>query len=277
MSEKAKKSGETTVDTPPTAQEILTAELAGQVFAGRPERLVDVALGMVPLPPEHARAAMTSVTETLAALALADTPEAPSPAVKARIVKTLAARAKGGKRALLVVDMLNDHLTPGLPLEVPRAREIVGALAKRIDRARSAKMPIVYVCDAHEPGDTDLEAWAVHNLAGSHGAEVWPELAPKPGDLVVHKPTYSAFQRSNLQAVLEDLKVDTLVMTGCSTELGLLATATDALQRGYAIEMPPDTQAGMSEASEKMALGLLHVMPPYGPARQELLARVRAA
>ncbi len=277
MTDSRKKEPEAETDVPATAQETLVAELASQVFAGRPERLVDAVVAQVPLAPEQARAAMTSVTETLAALALADAPEAPSATVKERLKKTLAAKARSTRRALLVMDMLNDHLTPGRPLEVPRAREIVPALMAKLEAARKDKMPVVYVCDVHEPDDSDFDEWAVHNLRGSEGAEVWPALAPKPGDLVVEKPTYSAFSRSSLQTKLEELAVDTLVITGCATELGMLATATDALQRGFAVEMPPDTQAGMGEASEKMTLGLLHVMRPYGPARAELLARLRSA
>lgn len=273
MTDSRKKEPETEV--PATAQETLVAELAGQVFAGRPERLLDVVVAQVPLAPEQARAVMTSVTETLAALALADAPIAPPASVKERLKKTLAAKAHPTRRALLVLDMLNDHLTPGRALEVPRARDIVPALMAKLEAAREEKMPVVYVCDVHEPDDSDFDAWTVHNLRGTEGAAVWPALAPKPGDLVIEKPTYSAFSRSSLQARLEELRVDTLVMTGCATELGMLATATDALQRGFAIEIPPATQAGMSEASEQMALGLLHVMRPYGPARAELLARLR--
>jgi nicotinamidase-related amidase len=103
---------------------------------------------------------------------------------------------------------------------------------------------------------------------------VWPSLAPLPTDRIVRKPTYSGFANSNLQSVLEDLQVDTLVLTGCLTEIGLLATGTDALQRGYAVEVPPDTQAGTSPESEQLALTILRALPPYGPSRQALLGRV---
>lgn len=250
----------------------LTVELASQLLSGRPERIIDVALSQLPQA-DHAKKELTRVTDTLAALALAARSSGPTPKLAARIQKTLAARAHQPKRALLVIDMLNDHLTPGRPLEVPRARAVVPALKKRIEEARKAKMPVVFVCDRHEPDDSDLESWAVHNVRGTEGAEIWPELAPKSGDAIVPKPTYSAFTRSDLEATLRKLGVDTLVLTGCATELGMLATATDALQRGYAVEIPPDTQAGMAEATERVAMMLVQIMPPYGPARAELLKR----
>jgi nicotinamidase/pyrazinamidase len=263
-------------------QEELTSEISAQILSGRPQRLLDMAIAQLPIPPDVAAREVAMVNEALAAFALSpdfvDTNARPSAGLRDRILKTLSTRTKTepNRRALLVIDMLNDHLTPGRPLEVPRARAIIPALEARIQAARKASMPIVYICDQHEPNDTDMEEWAVHNVRGTEGANVWPTLAPKPGDRVVHKPTYSAFTRSDLAAVLKDLKVDTLVMTGCSTELGMLATATDALQRGYAIEIPRDTQAGMIEASEQMALVMLSVMPPYGPAREQLLAQLAA-
>jgi nicotinamidase-related amidase len=164
-----------------------------------------------------------------------------------------------------VLDMINDHLTPGRPLEVPRARAIVPALAERLAAARFDAVPVIYACDRHEDDDPDLAVWPAHALAGTSGAEVWPALAPEPGDRVVAKPTYSAFHRSDLAAALEAVDADALVLTGCATELGLMATAIDALQRGYVVTVPPECQAGSSLLAEQMALLTLAAMPPYDP------------
>lgn len=268
--------------------EALAVELSAQLMSGRPQRLLDLAIAQLPIPPEVARHEVAGVTEALATLAFLapaaeknEPPLQPSKGLRDRIMKTLSAKMQTAtppaRRALLVIDMLNDHLLPGRPLEVPRAREIIPALEARIEAARKDNMPVVYICDRHEPDDTDLDEWAVHNVRGTEGAEVWPSLAPKPGDRVVNKSTYSAFTGSDLAHVLDDLKIDTLVLSGCSTELGMLATATDALQRGYAIEIPRDTQAGMIEASEQMALVMLSIMPPYLPARAKLLQELHVS
>ncbi len=249
------------------------AELLAVVVSGRPDPFVDV--GLANAPPE-VRAELAHVREALASLALAETPAKPSPELRERIRRSLAERATSPRRALLVVDMQNDHLSPGRPLEVPRARDIVPALAARIEAARRDAMPVIYVVDEHDPNDSDLDSWGAHNIRATVGAEVWPPLAPAPGDRIVSKPTYSAFTRSTLGSVLADMRVDTLVIAGCLTEIGLLATATDALQRGYAVEIPSDTQAGATELSEQVALGIVRLLAPYGPARQALLAAARA-
>lgn len=140
--------------------------------------------------------------------------------------------------------------------------------------ARSQGIPVVYIVDEHEADAPDLALWGVHAVAGSGGNDIWPEVAPEPGDRIVKKHTYSAFSGSTLQSVLDELRCDSLILGGCLTEVGIKATATDALQRGYAIDVPVTTQAGISAMTEQITLGLLQVMPPYGAARKELLARV---
>jgi hypothetical protein len=53
-----------------------------------------------------------------------------------------------------------------------------------------------------------------------------------------------------------------------------MATATDALHRGFAVEVPADSQAGTSEAGELVTMGILAGLVPYAPARKARLARV---
>jgi nicotinamidase-related amidase len=252
------------------------ADLVEFFLQGRPDHIVSGVLGGQPV---EARRAATVMQDTLAALALVEDPIPAPPDLRARVVASFAQRRKSAneRQAILVIDMLNDHLTPGGSLEIPRAREIVPAIAARLDAARLAGVPVVYVCDEHDPDDPDLNQWTTHNVRGTKGAEVWPALAPKPGDHVVHKSTYSSFTDSNLGKVLDDLRVETLVVTGCVTEIGLIATAMDALQRGFAVEIPPDSQAGASAEAEGAALAILSVMPPYGAARRARLARVASS
>jgi len=253
------------------------AELIAAVLAGRQERIVETVLASEP--PET-RAAFAAVTQAIAAIGLAAEPMAPSAGLRSRVLASARARIeKPARKAVLVIDMLNDHLRPGGPAEVPRARAIVPALQARLETARGEGVPVVYVVDEHDPSDEDLsavEGWGAHNIRGSEGAEVWPELAPKDRDRVVKKATYSAFTGSELAKVLDELKVDTLVFTGCLTEIGVLATATEALQRGFAVEVPPDSQAGANEITERVAMGVLAIMPPYGPARRARLEALAA-
>jgi nicotinamidase-related amidase len=246
-------------------------ELLHFALLARPERVDDGILALLP-PPQAAAVRQTRAAVGYLGRALES--DVPSPDLKKRLLHTL--EHTSANRALLVVDMINDHLMPGSTLEVPRAREIIPALQQRIADARRSGIPIVYVLDEHEPDDSDLEEWGTHAVRGSVGAEVWSDIAPREGDRIVRKPSYSAFFQSNLEPLLDELGIDTLVLTGCLTEMGLLQTAGDALQRGYAVELPPDSQAGSCVEAEMVALSTVRAMAPFGPARAARLERLAA-
>jgi nicotinamidase-related amidase len=231
------------------------------LLARTPTRIVEA---MVAGNAEDA-ADLAACRETMVDLALTAPPVAPSAAARARLLAARPRPRRPQRPVLVVLDMIQDHLTPGSPLEVPRAALIVPALQRRLAAERARRTPIIFVCDAHAPDDPDFDEWPVHAIAGSAGADVWPDLGPAPGDHVVRKPTYSAFTRSSLGALLADLGADEIILTGCATELGLSVTATDALQRGFVVTIPPECQAGVSPMAEGFALLTLSTMPPYDP------------
>jgi nicotinamidase-related amidase len=235
-----------------------------------PDRLAAVASAQLDV---ETRAEVARIQAQIAALGVLGGDERPSDDLRRRL---LASAARPSRKAVLVIDMVCDHLTPGSLLEVPRARAIVPALAARLDQARASGIPVVYVLDEHEPDDPDLDDWGTHNVRGSPGAQVWPELAPKPGDRVVTKPSYSGFYRSKLLETLDELKVDSIVLTGCLTEVHLQATAMDAMHHGFVIEVPQDGQAGLSPELEQAALSVMKLLVPYAPARKERLAKLAA-
>ncbi|MDB4929623.1 MAG: Nicotinamidase [Myxococcaceae bacterium] len=237
----------------PTLQSIID-----RILAATPARAVDAALGAR----GEMLAEVDAVRESVASLALALAPVAPSPAVRDRLAAALAALPDfTPKTAVVVVDMLNDHLTPGRPLEVARARGIVPAMRRRLAAARAAGEPVIYLCDHHEPGDPDLLNWPDHNLDDPR-ASVWPEVAPEADDLVLTHRHYSCFSETALDATLRAAGVNTVEITGCITEIHLYATAIDALQRGYRVRVPAALQAGSSEAVEQVILGTLSVLRP---------------
>jgi nicotinamidase-related amidase len=231
------------------------------LLARAPTRIVDALAGLNP----DDTADLVECRELMVELALTAPPVAPSSALRERLLAARPRPQRPQRPVLIVLDMIQDHLTPGSPVEVPRAAIIVPALKTRIAAERARHTPIIYVCDTHEPDDPDFEDWPVHALAGTAGADVWPELGPEPNDHVVRKPTYSAFTRSNLGPLLDELGADEIILTGCATELGLSVTASDALQRGFVVTIPPDCQAGVSPMAEGLAMLTLSTMPPYDP------------
>lgn len=239
----------------------LRTRLFGLLLQRTPDRVIDA---MFATSPEDAEA-VPELREALALAALDAPPLAPSAGLKARLLASKPRVRRPEHPVVLVLDMIQDHLTPGKPLEVPRALAIVPDLKRHLEEWRAAKIPIVYVCDTHPPGDPDFLDWPIHAVEGTPGADVWPEIAPKEGEPVVRKRTYSAFTGSVLEKTLDDLHADKIILTGCLTEIGMKATAVDALQRGYVVTIPEDCQAGSSELAEKGTLLTLATMPPYDP------------
>ncbi len=235
--------------------------LLEMLLAGTPDRVINV---LAAASPEDATD-LAELRESLALEALTAPPATPSKALRERLLATRPRVRRPKRPVLLVVDMIQDHLTPGKPLEVPRARDVVPALRKRLEEARSAGIPVIFVCDTHSPDDPDFDAWPVHALEGTPGADPWPELGVEPSDHLVRKRTYSAFTGSTLGPLLDELGADQIILTGCATEIGLAATATDALQRGFVVTIPPDSQAGTSAIGEQVTLLSLSAMPPYDP------------
>ncbi len=159
-------------------------------------------------------------------------------------------------RVLLVVDMLEDFVRRGAPLEVPRTRAIMPALKRRIARARRAGEPVVYVCDSHRKNDPEFArmGWPPHAVAGTQGAGIVSEVSPEPGDVVVEKKSYSAFHRTNLQAVLRRLGAREIALAGCVTNICILYTAYEAAVRGYAVTVDEALAAGLDDAAHAFAL-----------------------
>lgn len=168
------------------------------------------------------------------------------------------------EKALLVIDMLNDFVQKGAPLEVPGARDIVPPIKKQIDAAHQEGTPVIYLCDAHAPNDPEFRVWPPHAVKGSPGAQVVAELSPQKKDLIVLKTTYSGFHRTNLESLLHKLKPKKIIATGVCTEICVLYTTADAFMRGYDVEVPSTCVAGLTPEGHEFALKQMReVLKPY--------------
>ena len=163
------------------------------------------------------------------------------------------------KEALLVVDMLNDFVLPGAPLEVPETRTVIKTIRREIDAAHAAGRPVIYLCDTHAPDDREFGkfGWPPHAVAGTRGAEIVDELKPRPEDIVVPKTTYSGFFGTALESILKKLEVDSLRLTGCVTHICILFTASDAVLRDYTVTVVKDCVAGIAKEDHDAALRIM--------------------
>lgn len=158
------------------------------------------------------------------------------------------------KKALLVVDMLNDFVDERGALPVPKAKNIILPIKNLIDYFRSHKRPVIYVCDNHLEDDPEFEVWGRHAVRGSSGANVIDELKPLPSDPIIYKRRFSGFFGTELDLLLREKEIKKLIITGVLTNICVLYTASDAYQLGYKVIVPKDCVAAVDEDMHKFAL-----------------------
>lgn len=160
------------------------------------------------------------------------------------------------KVAMIIVDMINDFVT-GV-FKSRRAAKIVPNIRRLVEAARKQKMPIIYATDAHLPhADSEFKIWEQHAVKGTWGAQIVEELKPKKGDHHVPKRKYSAFQGTDLDQLLRELQIDTLILTGVVTDICIQHTAADAFFKGYRIIVPKDCVEAADASTQKAAIKYL--------------------
>ncbi len=165
------------------------------------------------------------------------------------------------KPAILVVDMLNDFVTGALTCD--RGKAIVPATAELLDAARAAGVPVIFCNDAHIKGiDRELKLWGDHAIAGTPGAQVIPELKVSDKDYVVPKRRYSGFFQTDLDILLTELGVRTVVMTGLHTHMCVRHTSADAYCLGYDVVVAKEATNSFTE--EDYLNGLAYLKTCYG-------------
>ncbi|PJE73293.1 MAG: nicotinamidase [Candidatus Tagabacteria bacterium CG10_big_fil_rev_8_21_14_0_10_40_13] len=159
------------------------------------------------------------------------------------------------KKAVIVIDMLEDFVFGSLANK--RAEAIISPLKKLLAYARKKHWLVVYVNDAHLPGDPEEKVWGVHALAGTPGAQVIKTLKPQKGDVILPKRTYSSFYETGLDLLLRQNGVTTIIITGQHTHICVRHTSADAFARNYDIIIPRDCVESFTQEDHEKGLEYL--------------------
>lgn len=153
------------------------------------------------------------------------------------------------KTGLVVIDMLNDFVDGCLAN--PAAAGIIGPVKSLVDAARAREdWVVVYSNDAHKPGDLEFKVFGEHAVAGSSGAAVIDDIAPKDGDEIINKRYYSTFTETDMDSVCKVHGLDRLVIVGQHTDCCVRHTSYDAYVRGLEVVVPSDATAVFEPLSE---------------------------
>ncbi len=178
-------------------------------------------------------------------------------------------RIEAKRTAMIVIDMQYYFMGAGYPGEAPMAREIVPNINRLASAVRAAGGRVIWVQNSSKGTD---ETWTVlhdHLLSPAQkekrleqmnevheGYQIWPTLEVKAEDDRIIKKRYSAFIRgsSPIEELLNRHGIDTILMTGVSTNVCCESSARDAMMLDFKVAMVSDACAASSDAFHQASL-----------------------
>jgi ureidoacrylate peracid hydrolase len=176
----------------------------------------------------------------------------------------------GPRTALLVVDMQNYFMTEPYQAACPVAQKIVVNINRLAKAIRKVGGKVIWIQNlatwesekswsaikemyTSDKAKTRWESMQ-HN---AHGFQLWPELDLQVNDERVIKRRYSAFIQgsSNIENVLRDNEIETIIVTGVATNACCESTARDAMMLNYRSLMVSDACAAATDGEHAATLG----------------------
>ncbi|HEY4922387.1 MAG TPA: isochorismatase family cysteine hydrolase [Xanthobacteraceae bacterium] len=159
------------------------------------------------------------------------------------------------RSALVIIDMQRDFLEPGgfgaaLGNDVTRLQSAVAPCRAVLAAARAHGMLVIHTREGHRPDLTDAPRHKVERgdpamrigapgpmgrilVRGEPGHDIIAELYPQAGEPVIDKPGKGAFYQTDLDLMLRNRGIDTLLVCGVTTEVCVNTTVREANDRGY--------------------------------------------
>lgn len=157
--------------------------------------------------------------------------------------------------ALLIIDMQRDFVEPGgfgemLGNDVTSLRRAIAPTRRVLDAVRARGMMVIHTREGHRPDLSDLPptkkargrlACGIGDVGpmgrvlirGEPGHQIIPELAPQPGEPVVDKPGKGSFYATDLELILRERGIRSLIVTGVTAEVCVHTTVREANDRGF--------------------------------------------
>jgi nicotinamidase-related amidase len=164
--------------------------------------------------------------------------------------------------ALVVIDMQRDFLLPGgfgalLGNDVSMLTKVIEPLQTVLDAARALGMLVIHTREGHRPDMSDCPPAKVARghldtpigaegpfgrvlIRGEEGHGIIEELAPADGEVVLDKPGKGAFYATDLELLLRNAQITSLIVTGVTTEVCVHTTVREANDRGFECLVPSD-------------------------------------
>jgi maleamate amidohydrolase len=166
----------------------------------------------------------------------------------------------GERPALIVIDMLKGFTDPAMPLGADLDSQIE-AQQPLIAVAHERGIPVIFSTVIYEDADfKDAGLWVLKMKgsrslkAGTPAVEIDPRLDMRPTDSLLVKKYASCFFGTDLVPRLNSQRIDTLIVTGCTTSGCVRATAVDSLQNGFRPMVVREAVGDRSQAAHDQSL-----------------------
>jgi nicotinamidase-related amidase len=183
------------------------------------------------------------------------------------------------RTALLIIDMQRDFLEPGgfgesLGNEVARLQVAVKPCKALLEVARAQKMLIIHTREGHRADMSDAPPAKVARgtpstrigaqgpmgrilIRGEFGHDIIAALTPQDGEPIIDKPGKGSFYATDLQLILANRCIDTLIVCGVTTEVCVHTTVREANDRGLRCLVPRDCCASYFPEFHEVALRMI--------------------
>ncbi|AKO90703.1 cysteine hydrolase family protein [Priestia filamentosa] len=158
--------------------------------------------------------------------------------------------------ALIIIDMINDfQFELGQEL-AQQAQTIVPYITMLKEICYKKEIPVIYINDHYNLWQANLDV-ILKNCHNKRSSQILQKIKPKEDDFFLIKPKHSIFYGTALNVLLEELSVESLILTGIAGNICVLFSANDAYMRKYPLFIPSDCIASNVEEDNIFALRMM--------------------
>jgi len=183
------------------------------------------------------------------------------------------------RTALIIIDMQRDFLEPGgfaatLGNDITLLRAAVEPCRAVLATARGAGLLVIHTREGHRPDLSDVPPLKIERgdqamrmgapgpmgrflIRGEFGHDIIADLYPVAGEPVIDKPGKGAFYQTDLELMLRNHGIDTLLVGGVTTENGVNTTVREANDRGFRCIVLADCCASYFPDFHRMGLAMI--------------------
>lgn len=179
--------------------------------------------------------------------------------------------------AVVIIDMQRDFCARGgfgesLGNDVTPTAAIIPTVRRVLDTAREKGMFIIHTREGHRPDMSDVPRAKKRRspaigedgpmgrilIRGEYGHDIVDELQPHAGEIVLDKPGKGAFYETDLELILRNQSIESLIVMGVTTHVCVHTTIREANDRGYECLMVEDGTATFDPRDQEASIRMIN-------------------